>query len=381
MAEKILIVDDDLDTLKLVGLILQRHGYQIAAANGGLQALNKAATERPDIILLDLMMPDLDGYEVTRRIRSNASLAHIPIIMFTAKTMLDDKVAGFEAGADDYLTKPAHPSELVAHVKALLARSQTTRAKTAQLELGRIVSFIGAKGGVGASTVALNFAAASAQTGQDVILADLHSGSGSIGLMLGMTAKQSLSALLTKPVSDLDQRTISDQLTAHPSGLRVLAATAEPSEVQLTNNATQVETVVKTMAQMSKVLVLDLGTGMAEATRRVASLSDLLIVVSEPTRLSLLQTKALVASLTMLGLPAARIEIIMVNRSPSTLQISWQQAEQLLGNKIAAIITPAPELAYQSVEAGTPIVLLRADSLTADQLRKMTRQLTEKLSK
>src|SRR3990172_4148731 len=154
MADKILIVDDDLDTLKLVGLILQRHGYQIAAANGGMQALNKVAAEHPDIILLDLMMPDLDGYEVTRRIRANALLAHIPIIMFTAKTLLDDKVAGFEAGADDYLTKPTHPAELVAHVKALLARSQAARAATGG-DHARMIAFLAGKGGVGTSTIAL----------------------------------------------------------------------------------------------------------------------------------------------------------------------------------------------------------------------------------
>ena len=381
MAEKILIVDDDLDTLKLVGLILQRHGFQIAAASGGLQALSKAATERPDIILLDLMMPDLDGYEVTRRLRANAALAHIPIIMFTAKTLLDDKVAGFEAGADDYLTKPTHPSELVAHVKALIARSQATQARTAPIALGRIVSFLSAKGGAGTSTAALNFAAAAAQTGQHVILADLHPGSGSIGLMLGMTARPSAGSLLAKPISDLDQRTVGDQLTAHPSGIRVLASAPEPSEVHLTNNAAQVETVAKTLAQMSQLLVLDLGTGLAEASRRIAALSDLLVVVSEPTRLSLLQSKALVARLMDLGLPAARIEVVLVNRSPSTLQISWQQAEQMLGAKISTIVTPAPELAYQSVEAGTPMVLLRADSLTADQLRKMTNQMLERLGK
>src|SRR3989304_4744242 len=193
MADKILIVDDHRDTLKLVGLILQRHGYQIAAANGGMQALNKVAAEHPDIILLDLMMPDLDGYEVTRRIRANALLAHIPIIMFTAKTLLDDKVAGFEAGADDYLTKPTHPSELIAHGKALLARSHGPRAAQAAAR-GRMVGFLSAKGGVGLTTIALNFAALATQSGQDVILADLHPGSGSLSLMLGLTQTQSLAA-------------------------------------------------------------------------------------------------------------------------------------------------------------------------------------------
>ena len=123
MAEKILIIDDDIDTLKLVGLMLERQGYSIAVASNGSLGLTRAASEKPDLILLDVMMPDMDGYEVTRRLRSDPALAHIPIIMFTAKTMVDDKVAGFESGVDDYLTKPAHPAELTAHVKAVLARA------------------------------------------------------------------------------------------------------------------------------------------------------------------------------------------------------------------------------------------------------------------
>src|SRR3990172_8398307 len=127
MPEKILIVDDDLDTLNLVGLILQRQGYEIIAANTGSQGLAKAASDRPDLILLDVMMPDMEGFEVTRRLRASPDLGHIPIIMFTAKTMVDDKVTGFEAGADDYLTKPTHPAELTAHVKAVLARSAPAR--------------------------------------------------------------------------------------------------------------------------------------------------------------------------------------------------------------------------------------------------------------
>src|SRR5512144_335372 len=123
MTEKILIIDDDLDTLRLVGLMLQRQGYQISAATNGTQGLAKAFEEKPNLVLLDVMMPDMDGYEVARRLRKNPTTAQTPILMFTAKTQLDDKVTGFEVGADDYLTKPTHPSELQAHVKALLARS------------------------------------------------------------------------------------------------------------------------------------------------------------------------------------------------------------------------------------------------------------------
>jgi len=85
MPEKILIVDDDVDTLRLVGLMLQRQGYQISAATNGEQGLAKAFEEKPDVILLDIMMPDMDGYEVTRRLRKNPATETTPVLLFTAK--------------------------------------------------------------------------------------------------------------------------------------------------------------------------------------------------------------------------------------------------------------------------------------------------------
>ena len=150
MAERILIVDDDVDTMRLVGIMLQRQGYQIVAASNGSQGLEKAIAEKPDLILLDVMMPDMDGYEVTRRLRQNPSTATIPILMFTAKTQLDDKVTGFEVGADDYLTKPTHPTELQSHVKALLARTavdKTDEIKAPANQNGYVIGVISARSG------------------------------------------------------------------------------------------------------------------------------------------------------------------------------------------------------------------------------------------
>src|SRR4030066_822732 len=124
MGEKILIVDDDLDTLRLVGLMLQHQGYRIVGASSGIQAIALSQGDKPDMVLLDIMMPDMDGYEVARKLRSDPATSSIPIIMFTAKTQVDDKVEGFEAGADDYLTKPTQPRELFARDKAVIARGK-----------------------------------------------------------------------------------------------------------------------------------------------------------------------------------------------------------------------------------------------------------------
>lgn len=379
MAEKLLIIDDDLDTLKLVGLILQRHGYTIVAANGGNAGLAKAVAERPDLILLDLMMPDMDGYEVTRRLRSDPSLAHIPIIMFTAKTMLDDKVAGFEAGADDYLTKPTHPTELITHVKALLARVQGRRTAAAAAQTAYTVGLIGSKGGVGTTTLAINLAALATQAGHEVILADLHLGSGALGLMLGLTPPQGLAALLAHPPAEINQRTVGGQLLPHTAGMRVLAGLPLPGEASLGVNAPQGEAVMQGLSCMCKVLVLDLGASLTELARRVLPLCQTVVVVSDITRVGMLQTKALLNDLGLLGLTSSRLALTLVNRVPASTQLAWQQIEQTLGHKVVVVITPAAELAYQASEAGLPLALMQADSLSAEQIHTLATHVFQKV--
>lgn len=378
MPEKILIVDDDVDTLKLVGLILQRQGYQIAAANGGQAALAKASADKPDLILLDLMMPDLDGYEVARRLRADPVTSHIPIIMFTAKTLLDDKVAGFEAGADDYLTKPTHPAELVAHVKALLTRAKTTRA-TSPLEAAKLVGIIGAKGGVGTSTVAANLAALAAKEGRDVVLADLYPGSGSLGLMLGTPQNNQLASLLTKPAGELSPRLVSEKLHPHPSGLRALTGLTSPRDAGLTYNAAQLEATARALTSMCKLAVLDLGCGLGDANRRVASVCDYILVVSEPSRLGVTQAKALLTDLAMVGISGNRVDVVMVNRMPAANQLTMAQMEQQFGQKVLMMMAQAVELAYQAVEAATPMALLRPETTTSDQFRALSHHTLQRL--
>src|SRR5512141_747371 len=201
MSEKILIIDDDLDTLRLVGLMLQRQGYQISAATNGQQGLDKAFEEDPDMILLDVMMPDMDGYEVTRRLRQNPSTMETPILMFTAKTQLDDKVIGFEVGANDYLTKPTHPSELQARVKALLSRvgeKKDTTHSADDMNLGFVIGVLGARGGLGASTLAVNIAASlHSRTKNEVIVAEMLPGRGTLALELGVANFKGLTDLLS----------------------------------------------------------------------------------------------------------------------------------------------------------------------------------------
>jgi two-component system phosphate regulon response regulator PhoB len=120
--ERVLIVDDDPDIQKLVSYNLTQAGYQVTTAATGLAALNAVQDQPPDLIILDIMLPDLDGLEVCRRVRRQEKTRRIPIIMLTARTQEVDRVVGFELGADDYVMKPFSPRELVLRVKSIFRR-------------------------------------------------------------------------------------------------------------------------------------------------------------------------------------------------------------------------------------------------------------------
>ncbi len=141
----------------------------------------------------------------------------------------------------------------------------------------------------------------------------------------------------------------------------------------------QWEATLKVVGTMCRLLVLDLGTGLPELTRRILPSVGALVVVADPTRLALTQAKTLLAELAAVGQAAARLEVAMVNRAPSSTQISIQQAEQLVGHKVAGVVSPAAELAYQAAEVGTPMALLRPESLTADQLRVISNLVMQKM--
>jgi len=118
--KRILAVDDEPHILKLVSFSLKAHGYEVLEATDGLSAIEVAEAEQPDLILMDVMMPALDGYEACRRIKENPKTKDIPVVMLTAKTQVTEQKTGIDAGALDYICKPFTPKDLVAQVTAFL---------------------------------------------------------------------------------------------------------------------------------------------------------------------------------------------------------------------------------------------------------------------
>jgi DNA-binding response OmpR family regulator len=386
MADRILIIDDDLDTLKLVGIALQRQGYEIMAASNGRQGVIQAEEELPDLILLDVMMPEMDGYEVARRLRANEDTATIPILMFTAKAQLDDKVTGFEVGADDYLTKPTHPTELIAHVKALLGRKgRAASAAGASVTTGPRAMMIGVitpHSGMGGTTVALNLASSlMMRTKAEVTVAEFCPGYGSLAIEMGLESKPYSNLLATAP-SEITRHKVIEALAVHESGLRILAAPYSAKDAELSHTASaQLEVIFSRLTGVGRYVVVDLGAGLASLNQKLLKMCTERIVVVEPIDSSIKHGRALIDDIVSLGIEPKTITVVSNNRVRTEFTIPWGNVQEQLGHAVTVNLTPAPELHHQATRINSSAVLTQPESLTAQQFAKLADHLTARQPK
>lgn len=377
MPAKILLVDDDLQSLKLVGLMLQRRGYVIMAARGGVQGLAKAESDAPDLILLDVMMPDLDGLEVCRRLRSQPSTSQIPIIMFTAKSDVGDKVDGFQSGADDYLTKPIHPNDLATRVDAALQRSAQKRLSVQPTTTAHVIGLLGVRGGVGTTTLALNLAAAMANADGErrVILVDLQTSAANIAAQLGLGTADGLAALVDLEPGAITPAVLGPRLIHHASGMSLLVNADQPAPAALLAPA-QVAALINSVSQLAHVVVLDLGSTLDDLTLTALGLCRRVVLALEPQRIAVAAAQNVSAQLERRGIPAARLSAALINRTAGTVMLDKQVVESQLKLPIEVLLPPVPEVAGQAADESNLIIHLQPGGLFAEQIRTLAQHLT-----
>jgi pilus assembly protein CpaE len=379
MPERILVVDDDQDSLKLISMMLSRQGYEVSSATGGESGLQKAFNERPDLILLDVMMPDMDGFEVCKRLREEEVTASTPIIMFTAKTLVDDKIVGFEAGATDYLTKPTHPAELAARIKRALGTAPRSGGEpTAQpagdlSNQGLSIGFVGVKGGIGTSSLTASVGAILAKS-QRTIVTDIRPGQGTLAASLGLTDAANLSQLMSLAANEITGGRVAQHLVNHSSGMRLLLSSLNPQESTIPYAPESILALMKAAKTQAYYCLYDLGAGLAKNTMPLIRELDKTIVLTEPNPVSLAAAKATLGELGT-RIPKGKIRLVISNRTQSTAQVSWQEVEQQLGYEVAAIISAAPDVAYQATEAGSALTQFQPDSIIAGQIIKFVEEL------
>ncbi len=218
MAATVLIVDDDPTLVEMLSFILGRAGFEVRAARDGARALAILEAEPIDLVVLDVMLPDMDGFEICQKIRALPDKSDVPILMLSARTQVADRLSGFESGADDYVPKPADPKEIVARIRALIGRSQRARAAAAP-----VIAFVGVKGGVGNTTTALNVALAQLANRKRVALMELSPIGASVPWILGLEVGQTLLDQLPPKGVKLSPAALQACTITHPSGLDYVA--------------------------------------------------------------------------------------------------------------------------------------------------------------
>ena len=373
MKKRILIVDDDRNALRLMSQALELEGYETIIADNGPEALTAAERERPDLIVLDVVMPGMSGIDACSSLRSGAHTAQIPILMLSGRGKVEDKVAGLRGGADDYVAKPVDTAELVARVEALILRASRALPASAP---GHVLALVGSKGGVGTTTVAVNLALALVQLGKAVVLVDLHPYLGCVCPMLGLGSTQGLRELAQMEAQSINPRDLQKRLTSHPSGLRVLGGDESlPAMDERELGAPQVQSIVEGLTTLADWVLLDLPVQFTAATQAALDRCDLAALVTEPDPIALRCAKGQLALLEQCGIAREQARVVVVNRTPLTMTMTVNQLQDRLGTAIVGVVPPASEASFQAQQRGLPLLLADTHGFAAEVLRSMAQGL------
>ena len=378
----VLVIDDEVIFHNLVTRALEGFNFQITTAANGTTGLFLARSIRPDIIITDVMMPDIIGYEVVKSLRREPEFAHTPILMLTAQSGLQDKLSAFEAGADDHLTKPFEPAELAARVVVLLRRADAVKTAVAQSpfaairEDARMIAVHSLRGGAGSSSLAVNLALGLQGLWKgSTNLVDLTMMAGQVALMLNASLKRTWADIARYNQVELDTDVVTSIISKHESGLDFIAAPTLPTDAEMIKN----ETLGEALRQIKKrydYVVADLPHDFHEATLQALDMADLILMVATPDMASVRASAAALDTYKKLGYPTDRIRLV-INATFPRLGLQHEKIAAGLGIPVSVIIPYAPDLFVEAINAGKPFI----SSKPADPISELLEDYAFNISK
>lgn len=371
---RIYVIDDDEQLLRMVGLMLQRGGHATTLISDPAEGFEQIRADKPDALVLDVMMPNMSGHDLTRKIRNTESLADLPILILTARSQEIDRATALESGADSYLSKPVTAKELIGKLDDLLTRKDEKPKRTVR---GAIIVLYGLRGGVGRTTLAVNLAAALRRhSQQEVCLLDLSVTAGQA--VWHMRMKPQSSWLELAQADEIAWEAIQEQMMLHPSGLRVLAAPAMPQAPSLLSGE-NTAAILEALQLHTTFIVIDAPAVVNPSLKVSLSASNMALHVLSPEVIAV-QTALQVNTMMARAEVNIRYRAYLVNQIVSEPQLSTTAVEKGLNSRIAFQIGYDPNQP-RALAQGVPLTLTSAQSPLPTVVNRMAEAIVKRMLK
>jgi len=354
-SKRILVVDDSPLVTKMLQARLTAGGYEVRTASDGVSGLEVVQEWLPDLVISDVMMPNMDGREFCRRLRQQPETANLPILMLTAQGGVSEKVAGFEAGADDYVTKPFEFPELDARLTVLLARARAQQQVMEPTERkGELLACFSPRGGVGTTTTAVNLAVSLAQMWQtETALVDLALPIGQVAVMTDLRPSYTLGQM-AQETGDLDNDLVLQAMLPHDSGVRILSAPLTPELSDLITSQLA-KGLLSVLLSNFALVIVDAGGNFNDVALTVLENADRIILLLAPELASLQATVVTLNVFRELDYDLEKFWPVLSWVFPRQA-IPQKEMERALGIPIRTVIPYDSPSVIQAINRGSPLV-------------------------
>lgn len=357
---RILVIDDDRIIRTIVSKSLSSLGYEVITANDGLEGLQLVKAEKPDAVVTDKMMPGLDGFEVTRRLRREPGFAHLPILVLTSESDLADRVGAFEAGADDYLSKPFEAAELAARLTALLRKAEALRAvessgSTIDSEDAQFIAVHSLRGGIGASSLAVNLAISLASLWQSpTLLMDMVLSSGQIALMLNSPLKRTWADLANISNEEMDIDVLKKIMGLHDSRVQFIAAPGNPTAAESFDHKLM-STAVSILRPRFEYMIADLPHDFGDISLDILDAADYILLLMAPEMASVRTAAIALDTYKKLGYGKDKVKLVL-NWTFEHGGLAGKKIEAALNHPLSLVLPFAPTRFVSAINRGVPLL-------------------------
>ena len=369
---RVLLIDDEQFYFKLIRKTLKEAEYELEYAKTGNEGLAKIPTFDPDMMIIDLKLPEMDGFQILERLRRDPKYSHTPVIVITAQDVLSDKLKACELGADDYLVKPFQPEELVARMGILGRRGKAIKMvkETTSKSTSSVMTIHSLRGGVGCSSIVVNLGLAFYKLwGKQTLLIDGVLTAGQVSLMLDGKPGATWENLVGTEPENFDDTLMNEMMIPHKSGIRYIASPRYPIAADTFTTDT-LHQLLERLKAHNEFLLVDTSHDFSDMTIQMLSMSSIILLVMAPEMASLRTALSALEIYDRLSIPTEKVKIVLNNNSSSPA-IKQAQLEKVLKHPIEFVLPFEAGEVNRALNFGQPFILNNPDLPICLNLEKM----------